>query len=158
LLSLNRKTDYALVALAGLCAADQRLSARDLAGRLQLPLPVLRNILKVLTQRGVLRSEQGSRGGYRLARPAAQISVAEIVDVIEGRPRLARCCDQEGAGDCELVDDCPIVRPMQRVHGLMTGLLERVSVADLVGNTVPTSVGVGTVGDGQSASAGSRSE
>ena len=67
MLSLNRKTDYALVALAGLCAADQRLSARDLAGRLQLPLPVLRNILKVLTQRGVLRSEQGSRGGYRLA-------------------------------------------------------------------------------------------
>ena len=137
MLSLSRKTDYALVALAGLCSADDRLSARDLAGRLHLPLPVLRNILKLLTRRGMLRSEQGSQGGYRLARPPAEISVAEVVDAIEGRPKLARCCDAGvgNGGECDLVNNCPIVRPMRKVHGLMTGMLERLTVADLVANT-----------------------
>ena len=160
MLSLNRKTDYALVALAGLCAAGGRVSARDLAVRQQLPLPVLRNILKRLTRHGVLSSEQGSQGGYRLARPAAQISVAEVVGAIEGPPKLARCCD---AGDgeraeCDLIAECPIVAPMRKVHGLVTDVLERLTVADLVTNTIPATVTVGDGADAHAASSGSGSE
>lgn len=148
MLSLSRKTDYALVALAGLCAADDRVSARHLAQGMRLPLPVLRNILKLLTQRGLLASEQGSQGGYRLARPAAEITVAEVIAAIEGPPRLARCCAEPGADDavaCELVHDCPIVHPIQKVHGLVNGLLERLTLADLVSNSIPggTLVAVG---------------
>ena len=70
---LTRKTDYALVAMAHLAhhpGEEGISSARDIADRYHVPLPVLMNILKTLNREGLVISVRGARGGYRLARPA----------------------------------------------------------------------------------------
>lgn len=133
LLTLNRKTDYALVALAGLATdLTTPVSARALSHRLRLPLPVLRNILKQLTRYGLLRSSQGTSGGYRLTRRPEEVALTEVIEAIEGPLRLTRCCDVDGADTCDLADVCAIRGPVQRTHRLVAAVLEKVTLADLI--------------------------
>ena len=129
---LTRKTDYALVALAGLAhRGGDAASARDLADELHLPLPVLRNILKVLATRGLLTSSRGPSGGYRLARLPREISLADIVGAIEGPVQLVTCCPpgDDGAGHvCQLEESCLIKINVGRVHDRLIGFLNEVTL------------------------------
>jgi len=84
MLRLSKKADYALISLGYLAEhADQVVSAREIAERCQLPLPLLMNILKVLHQRGILRSTRGASGGYRLASDLSKLSLFELNELIE---------------------------------------------------------------------------
>ncbi len=135
MLLLTRKTDYALLALASLARqAPSGASARGLAERLSLPLPVLRNILKQLTSRGLLKSTRGTKGGYRLARPPQQITLAQLLEAIEGPMRLARCCsvpEGEEERECQLEESCLIRGNMRRVHASLMQFLDEVTLAQL---------------------------
>ena len=131
---LTRKTDYALVALAGLARRQDGLtSARDLAEELHLPLPVLRNILKVLTAQGLLDSTRGPSGGYRLARAPHQITLAEIVQVIEGQVQLVMCCPMEPGEEplCQLEDSCQIKGNVRKIHEGLMEFLNQVTLAEI---------------------------
>jgi Rrf2 family protein len=130
----TRKTDYALVALAGLARRDNgSASARDLADELGLPLPVLRNILKLLASRGLLHSARGPSGGYRLARPPREITLAQVMEIIEGPLQLVRCCSSNHGDEpgCQLVDSCLIKGNVRRVHESLLDFLDRVTLAEL---------------------------
>ncbi len=135
MLLLTRKTDYALLALASLARQTPAgASARGLAERLKLPLPVLRNILKQLTSRGVLKSTRGTRGGYRLARSPQEITLAQLLEAIEGPMRLARCCsvpEGEEEAECRLEESCLIRGNMRRVHASLMQFLDEVTLAQL---------------------------
>ncbi len=135
MLLLTRKTDYALLALASLARQTPAgASARGLAERLKLPLPVLRNILKQLTSRGVLKSTRGTKGGYRLARSPQEITLAQLLEAIEGPMRLARCCSEpEGKeeAECRLEESCLIRGNMRRVHASLMQFLDEVTLAQL---------------------------
>ena len=136
---LTRKTDYALVSLAGLARlGGEAASARDLAEQLQLPLPVLRNILKELATHGLLVSSRGPSGGYRLARPAHDISLAEIVEVIEGPVHLLTCCSGDGEQDasrCRIENSCVIKLNVGRVHERLMGFLHDVTLDQIAPET-----------------------
>ncbi len=133
---LTRKTDYALVALAGLARrGGEAASARDLADQLDLPLPVLRNILKVMATQGLLTSSRGPSGGYRLAKLPREISLAEIVKVIEGPVQLVKCCPTESDGrdhGCQLEDSCLIKLNIGRVHERLMRFLHEVTLDQIV--------------------------
>ena len=157
--SITRKTDYALLALTGLAVAQaQSVSTRELAARLNLPLPILRNILKDLGRAGLVASTRGAQGGYRLARPAEQISIAAVAEVIEGPIRFTRCCgptaDESahaahaaGGRRCPLEHSCLIRGSIQRVHAQLVAYLGQVTLADLAVNATPVMVGIeGQVG------------
>ena len=135
MLLLTRKTDYALLALASLARQTPAgTSARSLAERLNLPLPVLRNILKQLANRGVLKSTRGTRGGYRLARSPHQITLAQLLEAIEGPMRLARCCsvpEGEEEAECRLEESCLIRGNMRRVHASLMQFLDEVTLEQL---------------------------
>lgn len=140
MLALTRKTDYALVALAVLSKASAPLSARALADKAHLPRPVLRNILKELTRGGILNSTQGAAGGYSLARPASDISLAEVVHQIDGPVRIARCCPIEAGHDeqkCRLEDSCMIKSSVRQLHETVMRVLAGVSIEQIASNTVP---------------------
>ncbi len=131
---LTRKTDYALVALAGLAHLDRRsASARDLAAELHLPLPVLRNILKILASHGLLVSARGPSGGYRLAKPASEITLREVVEVIEGPVQLARCCPAQGGEppSCQLEDSCLIKGNVRSIHESLLEFLSGYTLAEI---------------------------
>ncbi len=128
---LTRKTDYALVALAGLARQGDAASARDLAEQLHLPLPVLRNILKDLATHGLLLSSRGPSGGYRLARAPHEISLADIVTVIEGPVQLVTCCPSDPdvtRPRCRLEDSCRIKSNVGRVHERLMEFLHDVTL------------------------------
>ena len=131
---LTRKTDYALVALAGLARQERASSARDLAAQLHLPLPVLRNVLKVLATEGLLASTRGPSGGYRLAQPAHEITLARIVEAIEGPVQLLSCCPagSDEVPRCRYEDSCHIKGNVQAVHVRLMGFLNEVTLDQII--------------------------
>ena len=126
MLRLSKKADYALISLAYLAEhPDHVVSAREIAERCGLPLPLLMNILKVLHQRGILRSTRGASGGYRIASDLSQVSLLELSDLVE-----------RAAGADAVVED-PAKRlalhgPAQALQYRLIRFMTDVSVADLV--------------------------
>ncbi len=139
MLSLTRKTDYALVALAllGRRRSDGGgpVSARVVAEEFGLPQPLLMNILKELAQARIVTSTRGATGGYTLANDPAQISVLEVVTAIEGPVRLAQCCDGlpiAGQGCAVEAAHCPAKGAVRRLHNRIVSLFEEMTLQDLL--------------------------
>ena len=108
---LSSMADYAVVTM---CAASRhcgmtRVSAGDLAAETGLPLPTVQKLVSLLSRAGLLRATRGSGGGLKLARPAAAISLADIVEAVEGPIALTPCVEH-GRHDCAL-EACCSVRP-----------------------------------------------
>ncbi|MHC5108815.1 MAG: RrF2 family transcriptional regulator [Planctomycetota bacterium] len=136
MLSLTRKCDYALVAMAELAHCGRRtVSARDIATRIGVPLPVLTNVLHRLQRWGLVTSRQGARGGYSLSRSPERITLVDVIEAIEGTGRLTPCCctdeDEAHATDCSLEADCRIRLPIRRVQEGLRQFLGSVTLFQL---------------------------
>lgn len=146
MLSLTRKADYAFVAMAELARRDpEHASARELAETIGVSLPMLTNVLHQLVQFGLVASTKGAKGGYRLSRAARTISLADMIDAVQGTIRLAACCggDPEVAdADCDLERSCRIKEPVRRVHRGLREYLSRVSLADLAFDAKTVTLGL----------------
>jgi FeS assembly SUF system regulator len=108
---LSSMADYAVVTM---CAASRhcgmmRVSAGELAAETGLPLPTVQKLVSLLSRAGLLRSVRGAGGGFKLARPAAAITLADIVEAVEGPIALTPCLEH-GRHDCAL-EACCSVRP-----------------------------------------------
>ena len=123
-------TGYALRTLAILPDDGTYRLAKNLAASLDLPGPYLAKILQILTQEGVLQSVRGPRGGFRLARPAAAITVGEVLGALEGTESLSGCV--MGYAHCEGgTAPCPLHVPWCGVkHHLETDMTQ-VTILDL---------------------------
>lgn len=141
MLSFNRKTDYALVALATLAEEgdggplEGRLSARQISERHGMPLPLLMNVLKDLVSVGLVTSTRGTKGGYSLARPPQGITVNDVVAATEGPVKVAACCGEEEAtpcSDCRVVVTCPVTRSLRQLNDRINGFLSEVTLADMI--------------------------
>jgi Rrf2 family protein len=131
MLRLSKKTDYALISLSYVAAQGNRpASAREIAERHDIPVELLAKVLQRLVQRGVLRSLQGIHGGYLLARPAETVTVAEVVEAIDGPLQLTVC----GTTDerCEQFAKCSIRDPLHRIRDRIIGALMACTVAELL--------------------------
>jgi Rrf2 family protein len=129
MLSLSRKVDYALIALAYLVDhPGEVVSASRVARECSLPEPLLRQILKQLHRHDVLESTRGTRGGYRIRQNLDKFSLLELVEVVECRPTPnghCTCCEDE-------TDTDPSAGPLQALHLGLRRYLSKLSVADLV--------------------------
>jgi FeS assembly SUF system regulator len=103
---MSKLTDYAILILAHLARAPGTLTAQELAGRSRVPLPTVSKLAKELSKAGLVISHRGRNGGYGLARPAEQISVAEIVEALEGPIALTECTLHSDKPGCEIEDTC----------------------------------------------------
>ena len=136
MLSLTKRVDYALIALCHLANhPEQVASARDMAARYRLPTALLMNVLKLLSQAGIVESSRGPRGGYELARAADLISVNDLIEAIEGPVELVKCAtvgpERAAACECELFGDCPVSTPVRRLHGKLKDFLKDITLADI---------------------------
>ena len=103
-----------------------------------MPAPTVAKVLKALAKEGVLASQRGVRGGYRLARPADRISMLEVIRALEGPVSLTACVD--GAeGDCDVEQLCPVRGNWDRVNTAIRGALADVTLEDMA---IPTMFGV----------------
>jgi FeS assembly SUF system regulator len=131
MLRITKTTDYGIILLTELAAAPVRVfSATELASEALIPAPMASKILKQLTREGILDSRRGARGGYVLARPPELISVAQIIDALEGPIALTECIAL-GPGECEQEPVCPTRTNWQRINLAVRGALEQISLAEM---------------------------
>jgi len=131
MLRLSKKADYALIAMKHLAAdaANGTASAREIAERYTIPLELLAKVLQQLTRRGFLVSQMGIHGGYHLARPTTAITVAEIIEAIDGPLAITAC----GPADerCEQFSKCNVRDPLWRVKDRIVDVLQTISLSDM---------------------------
>ena len=132
MLRISRLTDYATVLLAALASEPQRVqTAASLAEQTHIAAPTVSKLLKQLQRAGLVSSTRGLHGGYQLARPAAQISAAAILDALEGPVALTDC--SVGHGQCEIEESCRVGRVWQRLNLAIRRALYDVSLTQLAG-------------------------
>jgi Rrf2 family protein len=132
MLRLSKKADYALMAMKHLAVrqdAGASSSAREIAEAYEIPLELLAKILQRLVRSRLLVSVQGTRGGYRLGRPAISIPVAEVIQAVDGPLTVTACSDDDHR--CEQYSKCSIRDPLWKIRTRIIDVLTTVSIADL---------------------------
>ncbi|MFM7027658.1 MAG: SUF system Fe-S cluster assembly regulator [Chakrabartia sp.] len=126
---LSSLADYAVVMMTA-CArhcGGTRINAGQLADETGIPLPTVQKLVSRLSSAGLLRSIRGAGGGFKLARPAAAISLAEIVEAIEG-PIAMTACVEQGRHDCALEGSCSVQPHWPVVNQAIRGALAEISL------------------------------
>ncbi|HTY92970.1 MAG TPA: SUF system Fe-S cluster assembly regulator [Steroidobacteraceae bacterium] len=132
MLRISKLTDYATVVLAALAESPERLrTATALAERTHIAAPTVSKLLKQLHRAGLLTSTRGLRGGYQLALPPARITVAAILDALEGPVALTGC--SSGHAQCGIEHHCRVAPVWQRLNIALRRALSEVTLAELAG-------------------------
>ena len=131
---LNRLTDYGVVVLTQMSRNPGDLrSAPQISHETGVPLPTVAKLLNALAHENLIESHRGAAGGYTLNRPAAEISVAEIIQALEG-PIALTACVEGSANDCDVASLCPMRGNWDRVNKAIYGALSEVTLADMAAN------------------------
>ena len=148
---LGKLTDYGLLLLTCIAKSPNASlrTARDLAAESGLPLPTVSRLLQQLLRSDLLVSHRGTKGGYTLARKPREVSVVDVVAALEGPIALTEC-STDVSGACDLEPSCPIKSNQRIINKAVRGVLELITLADLIqpmkltsikdarGNLVPT--------------------
>lgn len=131
MLKLTKKADYGLIAMRHLAEhADLgACSAKDMAEMYGIPQEALAKILQKLVKAQLLSSQQGTNGGYLLARSPRQISALEVIRAIEGPLFMTSCSSSNG--DCEQLDRCNIKEPLRKVSRTIEEVLSKLTLWDM---------------------------
>ena len=127
---LSNLADYAVVTMsqAARHCGGGRVSASELAAETGLPVPTVQKLVSKLVGAGLLRSVRGAGGGLQLARPAAAISLADIVEAVEGPIALTACVEGKG---CSVDHDCRVKPHWQLVNQAVRGALDDIKLTQL---------------------------
>ena len=133
MLRITKQTDYGIMLLAHLAdlPPDSVVSARDAASWAGLSLPMVSKILKSLARSGILESQRGVAGGYRLVRPASEIRVADVIRALEGPISMVECMGHPGQCGQETI--CPARVNWARINREIERALERIPLSEMVG-------------------------
>ncbi len=146
MIRMAKLTDYAIVLLAHLAKSERTLTGHELAARSRVPLPTVSKLAKELTKAGLVVSHRGRNGGYGLARPAESISVADIVQALEGPIALTECSLHGSA--CGILDTCVARQSWDPVSRAVEDALRGLSLAAIapsraaVPGPAPVQIGV----------------
>ena len=129
---LSSMADYAVVTMSAAArhCGSARVSAAQLAAETGLPVPTVQKLVSILTHAGLLRSTRGQHGGLQLARPAAAITLADIVEAVEGPIAIAACVDH-GKQECALEACCSLRPHWPVVNAALRGALAEVPLTRL---------------------------
>jgi Rrf2 family protein len=135
MLRLSKKADYALIATKHLAMKREAAStsAREIAEQYDIPIELMAKVLQRLVRTGLLTSHQGTRGGYTLSRPAATISVADVIQAIDGPFTVTSCSSDNNS--CEQYSKCNIRDPLWRIRERIVAALGTVSLAEMATET-----------------------
>jgi len=136
MLRLSKKADYGLIAMKHLAQQSSALcstSAREIAEKYDIPIELMAKVLQRLVRTGLLISTQGTRGGYALSRPSGNISVADIIQAIDG-PFTVTACSVE-KNDCEQFRKCSIRDSLWQIRERIVLALGTVSLAELASDS-----------------------
>ncbi|KIF83222.1 SUF system Fe-S cluster assembly regulator [Noviherbaspirillum autotrophicum] len=131
MLRLSKMADYGTVVLTAMIGEPERSrSAAEIAAAIHVPVPTVSKILKILGRGGLVASLRGARGGYLLARPAAEITLADIIHAMDGPIGMTECsvtpglCTQEAA--------CAVRANWQRINRAVLGVLREITLDQMI--------------------------
>jgi Rrf2 family protein len=128
---LSKKADYGLIALKHLAQhADESVSAREIAKEYRIPAELLAKILQRLARKGLVVSQQGTHGGYVLARDPSKISIVDVIEALDGPIGITPC---ERGSSCEQLEKCTVRDPLNAVRVKMVSILGDTSIYELAG-------------------------
>ena len=145
---MAKLTDYGIVILTQFAARQDAssMTARELASAAKLPLPTVGKLLKQLSHNGLLSSHRGTKGGYSLARGAREITVAQIIEALEGPMALTEC---QAPGVCVQESFCSVKPNWLVINRTVRDALSKVTLADMtrpIGPLFPISLSSGAPG------------
>src|SRR6186713_3684356 len=128
MLRLSKKADYALIAMKHLANKDTgptSACAREIAEQYDIPIELMAKVLQRLVRTGLLVSTQGTRGGYTLSRPSSAISVADVIQAIDGPFTVTACSTEKH--DCEQYSKCSVRDPLWQLRERIVAALSTVT-------------------------------
>ena len=131
MIRINKLTDYGIVIAVHIASDEpERLhSAREITMVTRVPQPTVTRLLKQLARSGILSSTRGAAGGYTLAQPPEDISVTQLIEVLEGPIALTECSDT--VCDCIFEEKCAVEAPWQTISLAVRNALDSVTLADM---------------------------
>jgi len=139
MLRLSKKADYALIAMKHLAQKSPgalSTSAREIAEQYDIPIELLAKVLQRLVRTGLLVSTQGTRGGYTLSRAAKSISVADVIQAIDGPLTVTACSTEKN--DCEQYSKCSIRDPLWQIRERIVAALGTVTLSEMATDSLGT--------------------
>lgn len=127
---LSKLTDYAVVVLVRLAEGQGVQTSPGVALATGVPEPTVAKVLKALAASGLVASQRGARGGYRLMRPLTAIAVADVITAIDGPIAMTACVEGSGAS-CEASCTCPVRGRWDAVNDAVRDALSGITLADM---------------------------
>lgn len=141
MIRLAKLTDYGIALMTHMArAAATSVSARELAEATQIPLPTVSKLLKSLGVAGLLHSQRGVHGGYSLTRAPSVITVADVVEALEGSIALTDCGTGAApmpAHECSVEHVCRVKPHWQKINGVVRRALTQLTLADMAADALP---------------------
>jgi len=146
MLRLSKLTDYAVVVLIRLAESERAdedavQTSPCIAAATGVPEPTVAKVLKALACGGLVQSQRGARGGYRLARPLCAISISDVIAVVDGPIALTACVDG-GAGGCDVESICAVKGRWDLVNSAIRGALATITLAEMRAASIPPALRV----------------
>jgi FeS assembly SUF system regulator len=143
MLRFSKKADYALIAMKHLALrGDQAASAREIAEQYGIPVELMAKVLQRLARRDLLVSHQGTRGGYKLSRSPRLMSVADVIQAIDGPVTVTACSTQDD--QCEQFATCNVRDPLWRIKERILLALGTCTIAELASDSPEPTPSPGT--------------
>ncbi|MEM1201992.1 MAG: SUF system Fe-S cluster assembly regulator [Acidobacteriota bacterium] len=144
MLRMTKQADYGIVLLSRMAQdPGRRFAAPELAELTRLPLPTVSKVLKLLGRGGLLQSHRGVKGGYSLAAMPTDITVAQMIQVLDGPIAFTECIE-DTPGECSQEAFCSIRGNWQRINRAVRQALEAISLADLCDQQHPPLIQLGS--------------
>ena len=132
MLRLSKKIEYGLLAVQYITMHPEKMvPAKEMAEELNLSFEFLAKTLQKLMKKGIVKSYQGIKGGYKLAKKPGDISLADIITALEGNLSIVECIGYEGAATCGRSDNCTIKKPMGVIQKKINNILKDTTMAEL---------------------------
>ncbi len=142
MLKFSKKADYGLMALQHIASvqygdlANARVvNTKEIAEEYHIPVELLAKVLQTLAKHGMIESHNGPKGGYLLAREAATITIAQVLEAIEGPLGITDCSHEREGVPCTQMDYCNIRTPLFKIQDSIHQLLNSMTIEDLMGGT-----------------------
>ena len=142
MLRLSKKADYALIAMKHLALRPDQAasSAREIAEQYDIPVELMAKVLQRLAREGLLASHQGTRGGYQLSRSPSNISVADVIQAVDGPLTVTACSTEEE--NCDQYSKCSVRDPLWKIKDRIVAALATCSLEEISADLVETPAAV----------------
>ncbi len=129
---LNRKIEYSLMALQYIQQRQlsSKVTAKEVADSVHAPFDVIARVMQIMAQKGLLISEQGASGGYRLNQDLKNVSLFQLFEMIEGPTALVKCISEEGG--CDNETSCNVASPLKSLNNKLNTFFKNIPLGELL--------------------------